>query len=589
MKRRLFWQVYPAFLMVILFSVATASWYVTRSFEDLYLQHVSSSLESHARMLEPQILEWLIKSDNTRIQNLILSIAHKTDARFTVILPSGQVVGDSHEDPAGMDNHGDRPEIQSALKGNPGGSTRKSYMLSTRMMYVAHPVFDQGRLVGIIRTSIPVSAIDDALKAIILKNGLGIIVIAILAAVFSLAISRRISRPLEKIKQTARRFARGELNIKLQAPESDELAGVTEALNQMAAELNERIQTMTTQRYEQETILAGMIEGVLGIDNQERLMTVNKAASRLLGIQQIGAPMPTLQEMVRNIHLLDMVARVRKTEQPVENEIILHAPEERIVHVRGNPLIDSQGNGIGVLIVLHDITRLRQLETVRRDFVANVSHELRTPITAIKGFVETLQNGAIHEPEHAGHFLSIIARQVDRLNQIIEDLLSLSRIEQDAEHGAIRLSGGPVRDVLKSAIQNCKDTAMAKDMILELICPADLQAVMNPRLLEEAVINLLDNAIQYSPPGTPIRIEAEQTGRIIGIHVHDQGPGIASEHLPRLFERFYRVDSGRSRRDGGTGLGLSIVRHIMNAHAGRVTVVSEIGQGSVFSLHVPCP
>ncbi|MGD9974390.1 MAG: ATP-binding protein [Desulfatirhabdiaceae bacterium] len=589
MKRRLFWQIYPAFLVVILFSVATAGWYVSRSFEALYLQHVSSSLASQARMLEPQILEWLITPDNSRIQNLVLSIGQKTEARFTVILPSGQVVGDSHEDPASLDNHGDRPEIQSALQGNPSSSTRKSYTLSTRLMYVAQPVLHQGRLVGIIRTSIPVSAIDEAIKSLILKNGLGIIVIAVLGAVFSLAISRRISRPLEDIRRAAQQFARGELDVKLPVPESDELAGVTEALNRMAVELNERIQVMSTQRYEQETILAGMIEGVLALDNQERLMTVNHAASRLLGIRQFSSPMPTIHEVVRNIHLLQVVVRVRKTGQAVEQEIILHVPEARTIHVRGNLLIDSQGNGIGVLIVLHDITRLRQLETVRRDFVANVSHELRTPITAIKGFVETLLNGAVNEPEHAGHFLSIIARQVDRLNEIIEDLLCLSRIERDAEHGAIPLSGGPVQDVLKSAIQNCKDKALSRNMTLELVCPSDLQAMMNDRLLEEAVINLLDNAIQYSRPGTTIRIEAVRNNHMIDIHVHDEGPGIASEHLPRLFERFYRVDSGRSRRDGGTGLGLSIVRHIMNAHAGRVTVVSEPGQGSVFSLHLPCP
>ena len=587
MKRRLFWQVFPAFLLLIVLAVPAAVWYTSRSFEELYLRHVQSSLESQARLLEPQIRGWLDPPNARPIQELVSDIAGHSDTRFTVLFPSGVVAADSRENPAAMDNHGDRPEIRSILKGGVGTVTRKSYTLTTRMMYVAHPVLAEGRLIGIIRTSIPVSAVDEELKQILQKNGLVVLAIVVAAALFSLVVSRRISRPMEEIQIAAQRFARGELDVPLPVPKSEELAAMVDSLNRMAVELNDRIHAMAAQRYEQETILSSMVEGVLAVDNRERVITVNPAAQNLLGIRSLESPLPTLAEAVRNIHLLQVVDRVRGTSGPVEEQIVLHVPEERVIHVRGNPLVDSRGAGVGVLVVLNDITRLRRLETVRRDFVANVSHELRTPITAVKGFVETLIHGAVHEPEHAMHFLSIIARQVDRLNQIIDDLLSLSRIERDVEQNLVTLSPGRVADVLQSAVQNCRHQADSRNMTLELDCPAELTARMNSRLMEEAVINLLDNAVRYGRPQTTVGIRAGTEGSRIVIRVEDHGPGIAPEHLSRIFERFYRVDAGRSRKEGGSGLGLSIVRHILNAHGGSVQVSSRVGEGSVFSLILP--
>jgi two-component system phosphate regulon sensor histidine kinase PhoR len=219
--------------------------------------------------------------------------------------------------------------------------------------------------------------------------------------------------------------------------------------------------------------------------------------------------------------------------------------------------------------------------------VANVSHELRTPITSLKGFIETLQAGAIQEPENALSFLQIMARQADRLNQIIEDLLTLSRIEQEEEEGKVSLSLEPLKAVLQAAIQISEIRAAEKHINVVLNCPDGFQAYINPPLLEEAVVNLIDNAVKYSPPETTVKVEAEQTGEKVLIHVRDQGRGIAMEHLPRLFERFYRVDPSRSRKVGGTGLGLAIVKHIAQAHDGWVTVDSTLGQGSVFTLHLP--
>jgi two-component system phosphate regulon sensor histidine kinase PhoR len=238
------------------------------------------------------------------------------------------------------------------------------------------------------------------------------------------------------------------------------------------------------------------------------------------------------------------------------------------------------------LVVLHDITQLRQLENTRRDFVANVSHELKTPITSIKGFVETLLAGALKEPENAANFLKIIAKQTDRLTEIIDDLLTLARIEQEAERRQIFLHGQKIKAVLLSAIQVCEAKARAKGIDLELTCPDDLRAQVNPPLLEQALVNLVDNAVKFSEPGKVVRVEAQREGPQVIIRVRDQGPGIPPEHLPRIFERFYRVDAGRSRKIGGSGLGLAIVKHIALAHGGRVTAASTPGKETVFSLHL---
>jgi two-component system phosphate regulon sensor histidine kinase PhoR len=252
-------------------------------------------------------------------------------------------------------------------------------------------------------------------------------------------------------------------------------------------------------------------------------------------------------------------------------------------------LRDGEGPPIGVLIVFHDITRLRRLENVRRDFVANVSHELRTPITSIKGFVETLLEGPLEDTRDVERFLRIVLRQANRLNAIIGDLLILSRIERGADEATIELGMESVREVLAAAIEMCEQRASSKQIDIELDCPEDLTARINPHLLEQAVVNLVDNGIKYSPAGASIRVRAFCEAEGVAIAVEDQGCGIEAKHLPRLFERFYRVDQARSRELGGTGLGLAIVKHIALAHQGTVDVESVLGVGSTFTIRLPSP
>ena len=329
-----------------------------------------------------------------------------------------------------------------------------------------------------------------------------------------------------------------------------------------------------------------MTEGVLALDAEGRLLTINSAGAEMLHLDAAAAHNLPVQDAIRDTGFKWFINRTLSSPQPIEDEVEIKDNGRKIFKAHGTSLRDSQGISLGTLVVLHDITQLRQLENTRRDFVANVSHELKTPITSIKGFVETLLAGALKEPDNAENFLKIIAKQTDRLNEIIDDLLTLSRIEQDAERRQIFLNGQKIKGVLQSAVQVCEAKAAARNITLELNCPEDLRAQINPPLLEQALVNLVDNAVKFSEPGGVVQVEAQREGPQVIIRVRDQGPGIPPEHLPRIFERFYRVDAGRSRKIGGSGLGLAIVKHIALAHGGRVTVTSSPGQETVFSLHV---
>jgi two-component system phosphate regulon sensor histidine kinase PhoR len=318
-----------------------------------------------------------------------------------------------------------------------------------------------------------------------------------------------------------------------------------------------------------------------------RILNLNPGAGRIFGLIPENARGRTLLELSRNNDLLHFTSSALSATAPIESEIVIHDPDARFLQAHGSVLRDGQGRSIGAVVVLNDVTALRRLETVRRDFVANVSHELKTPITSIKGFVETLLEGAMADPQEAERFLRIVQRQADRLHAIIEDLLNLSRIERDAEAGDIALEAGAVRAVLIAAVQSCETQARARGIRIEWDCDPGLTAWINAALLEQAVINLIDNAVKYSPDGGAVRVDAALQDAGIVIRVTDEGQGIEAKHLPRLFERFYRVDKARSRKLGGTGLGLAIVKHIAQAHRGIVTVESTPGAGSVFSIQFP--
>lgn len=578
---------FVSFLAVLLMAMLAVTWIATRAWREFHLRQTVADLEARARLLEVQVRPALDRGETGALQALCQALGRKTGTRLTVVRPDGTVVADSARDPAFMENHRDRPEIQAALSGQVGSHQRRSPTLDELLVYVAVPAVEEGRIVGAVRAALPLTVIDQALHQVYLDLGLGSLLILLLAMGLSGLLSRRITRPLEEMRRGAERLAKGDLSLKLPKPEVKELVSLTEALNFMASELDDRISALVRQRQEQEAILASMVEGVIAVDGQARLISLNRAAADLLGVDPADLGHRSIKEVVRNPELQWFITRALAAAGPVEEEITLGDGSERVLQAHGTTLRDRYGQTLGVLIVLHDITRLRQLENARRDFVANVSHELKTPITSIKGFVETLREGAIHEPEHARQFLDIISRQVERLSQLVEDLLNLSRIEQEAEAGKILLEGRRLRGVMQAAVQACAARAAEKQIKVEVDCPENLRARINSPLLEQALTNLIDNAIKYSDPGSLVWVEAAKEDRkTVVIRVRDQGVGIAPEHLPRLFERFYRVDPGRSRKVGGTGLGLAIVKHIAQAHGGRVGVESTPGRGSVFSIYL---
>ncbi|WP_460164960.1 ATP-binding protein [Thermostilla marina] len=410
-----------------------------------------------------------------------------------------------------------------------------------------------------------------------------LLVMAVASVPVAWVLSRTITRPVSQIARTVRRLAEGAWDVPIPREGPREIAEALEAVDDAADELERRFSALRRNAEESAAILSSMVEGILAVDGRGRILRINDACERLLRIPSRDALGKHIREVVRTPELVDLVERLLDRREADKVELRLDEGETQYYIAQGSVLLDSQARTIGVLVVLHDVTRLRYLEQVRRDFVSNVSHELRTPITSIKGFIETLLNGALDDREAAERFLSIVHRQVDRLNALITDLLSLARLERDEAKQNIRLEAGSVRDVVENALGMCRYAA-EKHAVRLTIDGDDVHALMNPRLLEQAVVNLVDNAIKYSPEGETVVVRFFPRDDEVVLEVVDHGAGIEKRHLPRLFERFYRVDPGRSVQLGGTGLGLAIVKHVAVVHGGRVEVDSKVGEGSTFRI-----
>ena len=587
-KKRIFWQLFPSYLLITFTALLTVGGYASNSLREFYYDRTAEDLKARAWMIERQVARKNFSFNPSSLNSLSRDLGIKTKTRITIIDLSGQVLGDSDEEPSRMDNHADRPEFITALQGETGMAVRFSNTLEEQMMYLAVPIIREDKLSGVARISIPITFIEQALRTIEFKIGGVGLAVALLAAGISLIISRRISHPLEQMKHSAESIARGDWKKPLSVnSDSVEISALSNALNQMALQLEDRIKTITNQSNESEAVLSSMVEGVLAVDAAENIIRLNKAAGKLLEIKPDSAEGRPIHEVVRNSLLREFIERTLSGIENVETDLTIGNQNEIFLQAHGAVLKDMQEKSIGAVIVLNDVTRLRRLETVRKDFVANVSHELKTPITLIKGFVETLQQGALEKREEAERFLNIMSKQVERLNAIIEDLLSLSRLEQDSGKSAISMEKTKVLQILESAIRDCESKLLEKKISIQLNCSNELEVFANSPLLNQAVLNLVDNALKYSEQGEKITVEAFVTGTEIVIEVQDWGCGIGSEHLPRLFERFYRIDQARSRQMGGTGLGLAIVKHIVQEHGGSVSVNSTLGKGSRFSIHLP--
>jgi len=586
-KKRLLWQLYPAFLFIVFLSIIPVTWYAGTSLKSFYLDQTSLSLESMARLAEGRILPLLDPLNRKRIDEVCKSMGKSAGIRITVIEPGGVVYGDSHHDPLTMDNHSTRPEIRKAMSQGEGKSIRFSRTLQRELMYRAVALKRGERVIAVVRTSIPVDMIHSVLRGIEIKIALSGLFIAFIAAGLSFLVSRHMTRPLEKIRMVAEAYSQGDFAARIPAFKVRELDAIAKSMKKMAEGMRRRIETITRQANEMNTILSSMIEGVIAVDLDGRILSINETAGRLFNNDPTRSTGLTIEELSRNPRLAGFVSRALRERDAVEEDMAIRMDtEDRILNIRSTSLLDSKGRRIGTLLVMTDVTRVRELENIRRDFVANVSHEIKTPITAVKGFVETLLDGTPKNPDDERRFLGIIEKHTRRLEAIVEDLLSLSRIEQEGEVAKMVFAEFRLRNVLGPAVQICKEKAETKKIKVSLDCPEMLLARGNARLLEQAVVNLLNNAIQYSPRESTIVVRAWKEDSGTNISVADQGCGIASEHIPRIFERFYRVDRGRSRSVGGTGLGLAIVKHIVQAHGGKISVESTPGKGSTFTIRL---
>ncbi|MEW6524230.1 MAG: ATP-binding protein [Bacillota bacterium] len=502
--------------------------------------------------------------------------------RVTVMAPGGTVLADTQQDAATMESHGERPEVRDALLAGTGYATRYSTTSRMDMLYVAVRVDDGPRVLGVVRVAVPLSSVGAAMRRLIWTIMACLLPAVLAASALSVQVAGRIARPVEEMTGIARRIAAGDLQARVHGHTADELEVLASTINHMAGSLEAYIDQTTAGRRRLEAMLEAMSSGVLFLDPSGQVILANFAAGSFLGLGSRGLTGKGYLEVMRDLEVISLVDQAMESSQVVRREVQLALPRPRHVDVTVTPL--PGGPGAGYLVLMYDTTELRRLEQLRSEFVANVSHELRTPITAVQGFAETLLNmdapvGEVRE------FAGIIYQESSRLSRLIEDLLELSRLES----GAWRPVLEPL-DLASLARGVCQRLLhQAAEAGITLVPPAQdgpAEVWGDVHQLEQAVRNLVDNAIKYGRPGGRVELSAGSSENHAWVQVADDGPGIPGSDLPRIFERFYRVDRSRSSRQPGTGLGLAIVKHIAQAHGGRVTVESRPGH-TVFCLVLP--
>ncbi|RMG41607.1 MAG: HAMP domain-containing protein [Candidatus Dadabacteria bacterium] len=584
--RTLTWKFFVPNLLVFFLSFITLSIYAHFIYKKTVLDHSFEHLESYARLVSFSVGDYATKRNLKKLARRLAKISSDSGVRITIISPAGVVLADTAIEPGKPVNLIDRPEVKSALSGKNGHATHISFLLGDEMIYSAVPVKANNRILYVVRASVPLTFLNEIMREAAIPIIISVILIGLAVLLISYYLATLVTRSLDAIRRAAKKFAAGNLDFKVPPGNTYETALLARVLNRMAQRLDERIRTANDQRNQLDAVLDSMVEGVIAVDKADAILIINKAALEFLGLEDNPAVL-NFYEAVRSTEFRQLYEKILKTEQSAEKVITLHTTREYVIQLHASPLRDADDRAIGVLFVFNDITHLRRLEKIRSDFVANVSHELKTPITSIKGFVETLLAGALNSPEDSRRFIEIIKNHTDRLNDIIDDLLSLSRIEQDQSARRIELKETSIREIVDSAISLCSRQAASRGIELINLVPAHARASVNSSLIQQALLNLIDNAIKYSGRAGKVEIVWEEHEGENLLSVKDYGRGIERIHQSRIFERFYRVDRGRSRQEGGTGLGLAIVKHIAAVHGGVARVKSTPGQGSTFSIILP--
>ena len=521
------------------------------------------------------------------INRLSHDLAKETGLRVTVIAHDGTVIGESDKPDSDINtiqNHLYRPEVQQALHEGVGSAMRHSRTIGVDLLYVAVPVRNDNR-VGTVRVAMPLVKIHHTTARVLHTVGVASVMVGLAAIPVLYWLSRRVTRPIVQMREVSGRMARGDFSEKAPARVSGELGELAAALNAMSSQLEARIRELSEEKADLSAILAGMTEGVLVARPDGRIRLTNQALQRQFGVSE-EAVGKTVLEAFRNVPLQELVGEVIQHGDVAARELTFLTPNERAYELSATRLQDRHGAVTGVIVVFHDITRMRQFENTRREFVANVSHELRTPLSIIKGYVETLLDNQPPDAQTTRQFLQTIERHSRRLEALIADLLSISALESQQA----RLNFEPVsmRAAAQSVLDELARQAQERSVTVSVKIRDQLPTVRaDAQRLHQVLFNLLDNAIKYTHAGGHVTVGATEKDGVIETVVADDGPGIAPEHLPHVFERFYRVDKARSRELGGTGLGLSIVKHIVQSHGGRVWAESQTERGSAFYFTLP--
>ena len=587
--RKFFWH-YIYLIIILFISFVALTLFLERKINHSFIEHNKMILQESGRSLLNTFQRELLQNPE-KAETYAETTVRGTNFRITIILPGGEVIADSHNNPENMNNHADRPEIVQAADDGRGQSVRFSTTETRHFFYSAFRIDSA----GFFRLAVPVERIFE------ITGNLSFLFISSAAVVFvlftgiSLLSLRSINKSVAILRTAAEEYSRGNLEHRSYVEGPQELSLLASSMNAMSENLRESLSTEMRQRSEQEAILSNMTESVILLDSDLCVKTINESGLRLLETDPASVSGKSLIDVMRNSELHAFAEHVLRSNGDSEISLSLYRLGDKKIQnppvdleIHGSVISVKGKTGKGVLLVFHDITRLKMLERIRKDFVANVSHELKTPITSIKGFVETLKTIPPEDAAQSRRFLDIIDKHTERLRLIIDDLLTISRLEQYPESG-IEKGEVSLPDIIQTAVQNCRKEAGEKNISISVEAGPVSVISGSKRLLEQALTNLIENAVKYSSHGTAItiRYSALAGGGAVQIDVIDTGQGIPRQHLNRIFERFYRVEKSRSREEGGTGLGLSIVKHIAMMHGGKVLVESEPGKGSTFSLVLP--
>ncbi len=577
-----------SYLLVILIPLSFIFFTLGKKLEENALEDIKLSLVNQSHLIENQISQNFLSAQNYEsLSSLIKNLAAKINLRITIIDATGKVLADSEknkEEVFNMENHALRPEVRSALSKNIAQEIRYSESLKINMLYVAIPIAKSQEVLGVVRVALPLKRVDEILwdtkKTIIFSLFFAFGLAAVLVSV----LSKSIVGPIKKLIYASKKIAIGDFSYRVHQHSDDELGQLTLTLNNMSSSIEEKIRQVEFQNEQLKNIFQSMVEGIIVIDYKTQIVTINSAAEKIFSINKDNVVGKLFLEVIANNALAEIINMVLEKGQLLQNELSIVWPVNKIFQINAAPIFE-QGLIKGCLLVIHDITEIRKLETVRKDFVANVSHELKTPLTSIKGFVETLLEGALDDKENAKYFLQIINEHTVRLNNLINDLLDLSYLESKVVK--LVTAKNNIKLLVNKVVSGFKVTAKNSSVKIVNSLDEDLVLAVDSHKMEQVFTNLIDNAIKFNKKDGKVKIYSEDLKSHVKIVVEDSGVGIPSEDINRIFERFYRVDKARSREVGGTGLGLSIVKHIIELHSGVVGVESVEGMGAKFYFIIP--